>query len=1026
MSAESAPDNMDWGSPEMISNLKKIIEQTPPEHPALPRYHHLLAMAFRERYMDLGDLNDLEASLQNSKATVDLTIQEHPSRAGYLHNLAILLTDRYQRLGDLKDLEVALQTNQEVVNLTPEGHHNRADRLAGLAISLTDRYQRLGDLADLEASLQKFQEVVELTPQEHPDRGEHLHCLAVSFGNRYKRLGNLKDLELALQTDQEAVNMTPEGHPDKRRCLRSLAASFSDRYQRLGDLEDLEASLQNSQAALEMVPEGHPERARCLEGLAVSFRDRYCRLGDLRDLEASLQSSQAALHLTPEGHPDRPGCLQVLGVSLTDRYKRLGDLKDLDTLSQIYQEALNLTPEGHPDRAQLLQNLSFSFVFRYESLGELSDLKVAQQMLKEALNLTPEGHPDRSGRLKELALAFRYQYERSGDLRDLENALHLARDAVHTTPKEHPDLAGQLQNLALLLIDRYEGLGDTEDLLNALQIAHQVVCMTPEEHPDLAGRLQNFAIALSFRYRKFREPADLEAAHTHYGASFQLTSSRPQLAWEQAFRWAALAEEFQPSYCVSAYRAAFHMLPEIIWIGLSIPARHGILHRIDITLATSTAVRACLNLHNLISAIEIMEQGLATIFQQMLQLKTDVDHLHPDLAETFRNVSSQLYTSPRSLRLLNDRLELLKEIRKEPGLEYFLLPKPYSVLCHVSQGGPVVILTSHKDHCDSIIIVSPTSEPVHILLPDELLDHSNVRLRGQSSSSRLFGQRERYSSKSTQECFAEMLNWLWTHVVCPVYEALKLHGIYNGRLWWLPTGAFVGLPLHASPPMDQFIHSYTATLGLLLDAYAKQTSNTEPKFSIVGVTHTGPGGRNFLKGVKQEVEKILSIIKEPHVQCLEGEEATVDTVKLQLQDCSWAHLACHGSQNLVDPTKSHLRLYGGILELETILRMPLSNAQVVFLAACQTAMGDAQLVNESFHLGGGFIAAGFRGAIGTLWSMNDADGPLVAEILYTHLFRGDRQPQASDAAEALSLAIQELKTRKVPYERWIPFIHMGV
>ncbi|KAJ6574418.1 CHAT domain-containing protein [Mycena capillaripes] len=1024
----------------MISNIKKIIEQTPPEHLALPRYHHLLARAFRERYMDLGDLNDLTASLQSSKAAVELTTQEHPSRAGYLHNLAILLTDRYQRLGDLKDLEVALQKNQEVVDLTPDGHPNRAHRLASLAISLTDRYQRLGNLEDLEASLQKFQEVVGLTPQEHPDRGEHLHHLAVSFGNRYKRLGNLKDLELALQTDQEAVNMTPEGHPNKRGCLRSLAVTFSDRYQRLGDLEDLEASLQNSQAALEMIPEGHPERARCLEGLAVSFRDRYCRLGDLRDLEASLQSSQAALGLTPEGHPDRPGCLQVLGVSLTNRYERLGDLKDLDTLSQIYQEALDLIPKGHPDRVQLLQNLSLSFVFRYESLGDLSDLKVAQQMLQEVLNLTPEGHPDRSGRLKVLALSFRYQYERLGDLRDLENALHLASDAVQTTPEEHPDLAGQLQNLALLLMDRYERLGDTEDLLNALQIARRVVYMTPEEHPDLAGRLQNFAIALSFRYRKFREPADLEAAHTHYDASFQLTSSRPQLAWEQAFRWAALAEEFQPSHCVSAYRAAFNMLPEIIWIGLSIPARHGILHRVDITLATSTAVRACLNLHNLISAIEIMEQGLATIFQQMLQLRTDVDHLRPDLAENFRNLSAQLYTSPRSLRLVNERQELLKEIRKEPGLEYFLLPKPYSVLRRVSQGGPVVILTSHKDHCDSIIILSPTSEPVRILLPDvtlsllqsqqemlkELLDHSNIRLRGQSSSSRLFGRRERYSSKSTQECFAEMLNWLWTHVVGPVYEALKLRGIYNGRLWWLPTGAFAGLPLHASPQMDQFIHSYTATLGLLLDAYAKQTSNTEPKFSIVGVTHTGPGGRNSLKGVKLEVEKILSIIKKPHVQCLEGTQATVDAVKHQLQDCSWAHLACHGSQNLEDPTKSHLLLYGGILELETILRMPLSNAQVVFLAACQTAMGDTQLVNESFHLGGGFIAAGFRGAIGTLWSMNDADGPLVAEILYTHLYRGHRQPQASDAAEALSLAIQELKTRKVPYERWIPFIHMGV
>ncbi|KAJ6540640.1 CHAT domain-containing protein [Mycena capillaripes] len=178
--------------------------------------------------------------------------------------------------------------------------------------------------------------------------------------------------------------------------------------------------------------------------------------------------------------------------------------------------------------------------------------------------------------------------------------------------------------------------------------------------------------------------------------------------------------------------------------------------------------------------------------------------------------------------------------------------------------------------------------------------------------------------------------------------------------------------------------------------------------------------------------KNTSIVKKPPIHCLEGEQATVDTVKLQLQDCSWVHLACHGYQNLGDPTKSHLKLYkglsdGGDLDLETILRMNLSNAQFVFLAACQTAQGDAQLVNESFHLGGGFIAAGFRGAIGTMWSMQDEDGPIVAEIVYSHLFcEGQQKPQAIDAAEALQLAVKELKRRRVPYQRWVPFIHMGI
>jgi CHAT domain-containing protein len=183
---------------------------------------------------------------------------------------------------------------------------------------------------------------------------------------------------------------------------------------------------------------------------------------------------------------------------------------------------------------------------------------------------------------------------------------------------------------------------------------------------------------------------------------------------------------------------------------------------------------------------------------------------------------------------------------------------------------------------------------------------------------------------------------------------------------------------------------------------------------------------NYLKGVEKEVEKILSIIPKSQIDCVEGPQATVDAVTHQLQTCSWVHLACHGKQDLIDPTKSYLKLYGGSLELDTILQMPLSDAQFVFLAACQTAMGDSVLVNESFHLGGGFIAAGFRGAIGTLWSMNDSDGPLVSEIVYSHLFRNGGQAEASDAAEALQMAVNKLKAQNVAYERWIPFIHLGV
>jgi CHAT domain-containing protein len=119
-----------------------------------------------------------------------------------------------------------------------------------------------------------------------------------------------------------------------------------------------------------------------------------------------------------------------------------------------------------------------------------------------------------------------------------------------------------------------------------------------------------------------------------------------------------------------------------------------------------------------------------------------------------------------------------------------------------------------------------------------------------------------------------------------------------------------------------------------------------------------------------------------NAQQLRDSAATIKNVLKGLQSSAWLHLACHGYQDSDDPLKSGLMLYDGKLELGKILDIDLPKAKFVYLSACETAMGDDKLSNEAMHLAGGFIAAGFQGAIGTLWSMSDQDGPKVAEMVY--------------------------------------------
>jgi hypothetical protein len=60
------------------------------------------------------------------------------------------------------------------------------------------------------------------------------------------------------------------------------------------------------------------------------------------------------------------------------------------------------------------------------------------------------------------------------------------------------------------------------------------------------------------------------------------------------------------------------------------------------------------------------------------------------------------------------------------------------------------------------------------------------------------------------------------------------------------------------------------------------------------------------------------------------------------------------------------------------------------------------------------MAAKFQTAIGTLWSMSDADGPVVAEIIYQTILGADKIPDVKLAAKGLHLAIQSLRKHGAP------------
>lgn len=165
---------------------------------------------------------------------------------------------------------------------------------------------------------------------------------------------------------------------------------------------------------------------------------------------------------------------------------------------------------------------------------------------------------------------------------------------------------------------------------------------------------------------------------------------------------------------------------------------------------------------------------------------------------------------------------------------------------------------------------------------------------------------------------------------------------------------------------------------------------------------------------------------------LNGEEATVGAVRLALQEHSWLHLACHGCQEVGDPLKSAFALHKGRLTLSDLMVTTADRAELAFLSACQTAVGDEKVPEESMHLAAGMLAVGYKGVVATMWSIQDDDAPLIVETYYRKLLAlrasGTLGAGETGAAYALHEAAKRLREEigEKNVLRWAPFVHFGI
>ncbi|HNJ44354.1 MAG TPA: CHAT domain-containing protein, partial [Acidobacteriota bacterium] len=186
-----------------------------------------------------------------------------------------------------------------------------------------------------------------------------------------------------------------------------------------------------------------------------------------------------------------------------------------------------------------------------------------------------------------------------------------------------------------------------------------------------------------------------------------------------------------------------------------------------------------------------------------------------------------------------------------------------------------------------------------------------------------------------------------------------------------------------------------------------------------------------LPGSLKEADTLSELTAQSEKHISTGFEATRTAVlENDLTQFRYVHFATHGLLNSGSPELSGLVLtlvnsdgtpQDGFLSLQDIYNLKLDSDCVV-LSACQTALGKNMRGEGLVGLTRGFMYAGARRVVASLWSVNDASTVELMREFYGQILQKHQRPAA-----ALRLAQQTLwkqKPNRNPYF-WAGFILQG-
>jgi CHAT domain-containing protein len=193
-----------------------------------------------------------------------------------------------------------------------------------------------------------------------------------------------------------------------------------------------------------------------------------------------------------------------------------------------------------------------------------------------------------------------------------------------------------------------------------------------------------------------------------------------------------------------------------------------------------------------------------------------------------------------------------------------------------------------------------------------------------------------------------------------------------------------------------------------------------------------------LPGTARETDAIRAAFGPGRVEVMTGAAAREPAVRAALSGRHYLHIATHGFAELSSdrlnaglvlsppPTPAVDSDDDGFLELFEIHRLPL-DCDLAVLSACETAKGTRLAGEGEFALSRGFLAAGARRVVASLWAVDDLPTATVVGSLFQAIAASEAHGKSSDVVTALRDAKRRVRRdpRWADPFYWAPFVLSG-